>query len=78
MQKCISPEIDIGGGEKSGDHDGVGAGKAQHRPGATPHSSPLPVPRQNENTQCTLSYDTRVWPTGPRVHGTQAFAMNLF
>ena len=73
MQKCISPEIDIGGGEKSGDHDGVG--EAQHRPGATPHSSPLPGPRQNENTQCTLSYDTRVWPWPT---GTQAFAMNLF
>ena len=42
MQICISPEIDIGGGEKSGDHDG--AGEAQHRPGATPHSSPLPCP----------------------------------
>ena len=72
MQKCISPEIDIGGEEceECGDHDGV-LGEAQHPPGATLLSFSLP--RQNENTQCTLSYDTRVWPTG-----TQALAMNLF
>ena len=71
MQKRISPEIDnIGGGKECGDHDGV-LGEAQHPPGATPHSSPLP--RQNENTQCILSYDTWVW-----LPVTQAFAMNLF